>query len=242
MGNMTRGVIRTELGFLLRNRKDSDATDTSRLNRWINQAYDYMCHPSVHHFQEMEIVDHKTVMVAGTNVYDIESINNRTVVFVRHVSHVFATTWTNTARKRRLTPRSMQWFEKQTLSTGAPTSFTISGELIDSSLSFDAASTLYIAPVPRADEAGQILRIGFYQQPQSLNSDSDKTDITSYYDRVLLKFAQAFAESDLGDRARSLLTLKEASGLLNNTQEEKELEASTDGYQVPFILENPMGP
>jgi hypothetical protein len=65
--------------------------------------------------------------------------------------------------------------------------------------------------------------------------------LNTYYDRPLLKYIQAFAEADLGDRAKALITLKEAGGLLNNAVDENELEAEDEGHQVEVMLQSAMG-
>ena len=109
MGTMTYENFSTELSFLLVNRNDVDATNATRIDRWINQAYTYMCHPSVHHFREMQVIANIT-LVSGTNSYDVSTIGSDTPVALRWVSYIDATTDTATANKRKLKPRGIRWF------------------------------------------------------------------------------------------------------------------------------------
>jgi hypothetical protein len=152
------------------------------------------------------------------------------MIAINSISHIKATTFTNTTNRTALKPRSIHWFERRTLQSGPPLFFARSG------------GQIFISGVPRSQESGQLLRIHYTHSPDNLNPDTAQTVLPRYYDRVLLKFAQSFAEGDLGDRARALLTLKEASGLLNNTPNDPELDAEQVGSRVDLVLENPMGP
>ena len=228
MGTMTFDDIVSELGFLLGNRNDTDATDEDRLSRWVNQAYTYMCHPSVHHFREMQAIDTSTALATGDDEIDISTLNSETVVSIRFVSHVEATSYSATARRRKLTPQSIRWFNRVSNRAGRPVHYIIDG------------STMFLYGVPRATENGQLLRIGFYKEPTPISAD-ETTVLGTYFDRPLVKFSEAFAEADLGDKAKALVTLKEAIGLLNNAVSENELEAEEDGYQAEIIVHNAMG-
>jgi hypothetical protein len=233
MGSITINDMRTELAFLLSNRNDADATDSDRIDYWLDSSYRYMCHPSVHKFREMQAIGTSVSMTSGTNEYDITSIqdqsgNYRYVIAIRWVSHIEATSYTPTATKRRLLPRGIRYFEDRTLYTGRPVHYAVDGE------------SLFLSNVPGSAEDGQLLRIGFYAEPINVTVTA-VTDLPSYFDRPFMKFAQAFAESDLGDRAKALITLKEAQGLLNNAQEETEMEAEDDGFAVEVVLQPAMG-
>lgn len=227
MGLMTYADFTDELDFLLGRRTDTDAVDTSRVSRWINQAYTYMCHPSVHKFREMQAIDNTTTLVSGTNEYTIASLTSITVVAIRWITYIDATSYTALADKRRIKPRGIRWFESRTLSSGRPYLYSIDG------------SSLFLSGVPGSNEASKLLRIGFYREPTVL-SGTTTTVLTSYYDRPLVKFAEAFAEADLGDKAKALITLKEAVGLVNNAIDETELEED-DGSAVEFVLQPAMG-
>ena len=187
-----------------------------------------MCHPSVHHFREMQAIDSTTALVSGTNEYSIATLSSVSVVAIRFITHIAATSYTPTANKQKLSPRGIRWFEQRTLTTGRPFLYAIDG------------SSLFVSGVPSSTESGQLLRIGFYKEPTTL-SGTDTTVLGTYYDRPLLKFIQAFAEADLGDRAKALVTLKEASGLLNNASSENELEAEEDGFRVEVVTQPAMG-
>ncbi len=228
MGTMTLTEMESELGFLLRNRNDVDATDPTRKRRWVNQAYTYMCHPSVHPFREMQSISEVT-LVTGTNEYSLTTLDSNTLVAIRFVSYVQASTFTNTSTKRKVRPRPIRHFEQITLSTGPPVQYAVDG------------STLFINAVPRTNENGHLLRVGYYQEPDQLTADSDTTVLPTYYDRALLKLTQAFAETDLGDRELSMLTIREATQLLNNAKAEEQMEAEDSGFQVEITLQPVMG-
>jgi len=228
MGTMTIEQFTSELNFLLGNRTDADAVDGTRTARWIHQGYTYMCHPSVHRFREMQAISNATTLVSGTNEYNIATIGSDSVVALRFVIHVAATAYTPTATKQKLDPRGIRWFEQRTLTTGRPFLYTIDG------------SSLFVSGVPGSTENGQLLRIGYYKEPTAMVA-LGTTVLGAYYDRPLMKFALAFAESDLGDRAKALVTIKEAAGLLNNATDENELEAEDDGFRTEVILHSAMG-
>lgn len=227
MGVMTYEDFATELAFLLANRTDNDATDVTRIDRWINQAYTYMCHPSVHHFREMQIIAN-IALVNGQNEYDVTTIGTDTPVALRWVSYIDATVDTNLAKKRKLNPRGIRWFESRTLTVSRPFLFTIDG------------NNLIISGIPGPNEVGKLLRVGYTKEPTLLVA-TETTVINRYYDRPLLKFIQAFAEADLGMRAQSLITLKEAMGTINNAAEKNELEAEDTGFETEMILQPAMG-
>jgi hypothetical protein len=229
MGSMTFINMLAELDFLLGNRNDPDFLDDDRRSRWINQAYTYMCHPSVHHFREMQSIDSTTVLVTGDNEYDIATLNSLNVVAIRFVTHIEATSYSATATRRKLTPRSIRWLEERNNRSGRPIHYIVDGD------------SLFLYGVPRSTENGQLLRIGYYREPQVIGVDIGITELNTYYDRPLMKFTQAFVEADLGDKAKALVTLKEAIGLLNNAVPETELEAEEDGHRVEIVLQNAMG-
>jgi hypothetical protein len=228
MANLGLADLKTELGFLLRNRNDSDATNSSRLERWINWAYYYMTHPSVHQFREVQTV-YSTTLVTGDYDYPIDNTTlGFNLVAIRWVTHVEASSFTPTAIKRKLKPRSIRWFEERTLPSSKPSVYAVDGEF------------LYLSGVPTSSENGQVLRVGAYRQPATLTG-TNATVLNEYFDRPLLKFSQAFAEADLGDRASALVTVREASVLINDIGSESEMEGEDTGQQVDFVTHSPMG-
>lgn len=229
MGSMTVAEAVAELEFLLGNRTDSDADNPARRLRWFNQAYTYMCHPSVHHFREMQAIDNSTTLVTDDNEYSIVTLNSLNVVAIRFVTHIEATAYTPVATRRRLRPRGIRWLETRNNRSGRPIHYIIDG------------NSMFLFGVPTSSENGQLLRIGYYREPKNFGNDISVTELPNYYDRVLLKFTEAFAEADLGDKAKALVTLKEAIGLLNNAASENELEAEEDGFQTEVILQPAMG-
>ena len=231
MGAVTAAKFITENNFLIGNRKDPGATNTTRTAKWLREAYTYMCHPSVHLFREMQAIDNTTALLTGINEYNVGTIGVGAainVVALRWVTHIQATSYTPTAKKRKLRPRGIRSFEQRTLSTGQPTLYTLDG------------NSIFISGVPTSNENGQLLRIGFFREPAAIAGGS-VTVLNTYYDRPLQKFMQAFAEADLGNRAKAFVILREAMGLLNNAEEETELEAEEEGWQVEFTVQSAMG-
>lgn len=209
--------------FLLRNRGDSGVTNTTELGNWINDAYTYLCHPSVHHFREVQDIETVT-LASGTNSYSIATLNSKTVVAVRWVTFVDSTSFTATVRRQKLLPRDIRWFEERTHpASSEPRHYTIDG------------STLYVSGVPGANQASKLLRVGFYREPAVLTG-TDVTVLPRYWDRVLLKFAQGFAESDLGYRDMALETLEHAQTLANNAQDENQMESEDTDFQTEFLV------
>lgn len=215
MGTLTGDTASTRLGLLLKHRNDTDATDTANLLGWINDAYRHMCHPSVHRFREMQEIDEIT-LVTGTNSYSIVTLSSDTVLSIRWVTFIDATSFTNTATKRKLHSRGIRHFEKRTLATGTPTEYSVDGSL------------LYISGVPRSTENGKLLRVGFWKEPTAMVAGTT-TVLPDLFDRPLIKLAQSFAEDDLGDPASSLVSARTATRLLNNLESEIQLEAEDGG-------------
>jgi hypothetical protein len=177
----------------------------------------------------MQAIDHSTTLATDDNEYPIIELNSATVVAIRFVSHIQATSYSATADRRRLKPRGIRWLEGRSNRAGRPVHYIIDG------------STMYLYGVPSAAENGQLLRIGYYREPTGFVNDNNKTILGTYYDRPLMKFIEAFAEADLGMKAKAIVTLKEASGLLNNAVDENELEAEEEGHQVEVMLYPAMG-
>ena len=214
--------MQTELGFLLNNRNDTDAVDSTRTKRWINQSYAYMCQPGVHAFREMEDI-HTLTLVTDTNEYSIATLDSNHVVSLRFVTFVDATSYSNTATRRKVHVRSMRHFEQKTLTTGPTTEYAVDG------------TTLFINPVPSSNESGKVLRVGYYREPDDLNADADLTELPAYYDRVLMLFAQGFAEHDLMERELSMLTMRAAQALLNNAESESQLEGEETDFRTGVV-------
>ena len=223
MGTMTKTQMQDEVLFALGNRKDVGATNSTRLERWIDQAYAFITHPSVHKFKEAQ--DIATVTLAtGTDEY---SLTNATIgydiISVRWVTHVLATAYTNTAQKRKLNPRDIRWFENKTLTSGQPINYVVEG------------TVLRIAQIPRSTENNQLLRVGLWRTPASITTSSGVSAIPTYFDRPLWKTALGFALQDLGDRTLAMAEFREAQILMNNATSEDELEAEDWGFQTDIM-------
>lgn len=223
MGTMTKTQMQDEVLFALGNRADVGATDSTRLERWIDQAYAFITHPSIHHFKEAQDIATIT-LVTSTDEY---SLTNATIgydiISVRWVTHVLATAYTNTAQKRKLRPKDIRWFENKTLTAGQPIAW-----VVDSTI-------LRIAQIPRLAENNQLLRVGLWRTPASIVTSTGTSAIPTYFDRPLWKTALGFALQDLGDRALALAEFREAQMLMNNAIAENELEAEDWGFQSDIL-------
>jgi len=213
--------FRDMLDTLLKNRTDSVMTDANR-DYWLNSAYQHMCLPSVHRFRELETDYDITLALSDYDYTLAEGTVGFKITGVGSIFHVMSTAAaeTPTTQKRKLSPRSIRWFDRKTLVAGPPSAYTIYGE------------TLYISGVPRAAEVGQLIRVRCWREPEPLSAVGDVTVLASYFDRVLLKGAQWMAERDLGYRDRAEDTKQEYAALLNEAPEWGEIEAENWDYQV----------
>jgi len=224
MGTMTKDEMQDEVLFALGNRKDVGATNSTRLGRWIDHAHAFITHPSVHKFKEAQAIASIT-LVAGTDEYGLTVANvGADVISVRWVTHVLATTYTNTAQKRKLNPRDIRWFENKTLTTGQPINYVVEG------------TVLRIAQIPRSIENGQLLRVGIWRAIPNITAGSGVSILPTFFDRPIWKTALGFALQDLGDRTLAMAEFREAQILMNNAVAEEELEAEDWGFQSDIVL------
>jgi len=218
MGTMTLEDFTDELQFNLKNRGDAGLTP-ARLARWVNVAYYHMCLPVVHDFREVH-ANQDIALVDGTYQYGIDEVlvGFKWVAF-RSVFNIIDVPETATGRKRRVSPRAIQWFDRRVLVTGTPQVYTVDGEQI------------FISNVPGPTEAGQFIRIRGWREPAALTG-TDTTVLPNYYDEVLVIGSQWVAERSLGYRDRAELTKQDYVALLNEGPNDGQLEAGMWDHQV----------
>jgi hypothetical protein len=228
MGTMTLENFRDELTFLVKGRGDS-ATDNTRLNRIINQAYSHLCQPEVRKHKEM-VARYDITLVAADYDYDLSAATvGHTVLGVKDVTYYDAAAVTATATKKDLHPKDVNWFNKRTIPSGGdPSAYALDGDL------------LLIYPVPSATEAGDIVRVTHYREPAVLSTNDATTVLGNYWDRVLLRGAQWLLEYDIGLRELSVLTKQEYVSLINEKADDHELNADDDSFQAEFKNETIM--
>jgi hypothetical protein len=151
------------------------------------------------------------------------------VLGVRDVTYYDATAITPTATRSDVHPKALNWINKRTApSGGRPVAYALDG------------TNLVIYPVPSTVEAGNFLRVTFWQEPTPLSVVDAVTVLGNYWDRVLLRGAQWFLEYDLGFRELSVLTKQEYVALINEKADDFELNADDDTFQAEFIHERTM--
>jgi hypothetical protein len=214
---MTLSEFRDELTMVLKNRTDA-AADTTRLNRWVNQAYSHVSQPEVHRHKQLQVRLDIT-LVQNQNEYDLEALAGWEVLGVRDATYYMATAVTPTAIKRDLEPRSLQWFQRRTLASGQPTVYALDGDL------------LIVSGVPSAAEAGQQLRVHYWREPDAMALDTDDTLLATYWDRAVMLGAQWLAEWDLGYRELSLASKQEYVSYINEKSGAHELNAEDTGFE-----------
>jgi hypothetical protein len=229
---MTLSDFRDELTFLVKGRSDT-ATDATRLNRIVNHAYSHLCQPETRLHKELRAV-YDITLVAADYDYDLSaSTVGWTVNMVKDVTYYEATAISATATKRDLRPKDLNWFNKRTISSGGnPSTYALDGEL------------LLIYPVPSATEAGNLVRVTHWREPDPLDETnpgtSDVTVLGNYWDRVLLRGAQWLLEYDIGLRELSVLTKQEYVALINEKRDDHELNAADDSFGVEIRNERIM--
>lgn len=233
MGDQTLSEFRTDLEFDLDERDD---LTTARLNRWINQAYMHMTYPGVRglpgrHFKECEFRATIT-LVQDQAEYDISAATiGRKVHYPMLVTYHQATSLSPTNTKRKLDPRSYQYFEERTLPPGQPNLYTWFSE------------TLIIMGVPTSAEAGQLLRLAYYGEPTRLTADGDTTTLPEYFDLVLRKGALWAAQASLNMFAAAAVTKQEYGTLLNEGSTAQESQMVDTGFQAGVQMrDGPLGP
>ena len=213
--------------FGLKDRSDPAVT-TAFLLRAVNWAYRHVTHPRIHGFREMQ-AESNIVMATGDNDYTINVLGGINVVAVQSIYHAIATAITPLVQKRKLKPKSKQYFDARTLFSSPPVNYMIWGDL------------LFIIGVPRVQENGQLLRVSYWREPAALTVGT-ATIIPDYWDEVIIFGATAFAQTklDYGEKAEN--SRQAYAALINDLTPRSELEADDQGWEVELISEPVMGP
>jgi hypothetical protein len=225
MGTLNGSDFRTELTYMLLNRSDTGFT-IARRNRWVDQSYIHVSHPSVHRHRELE-TSFVYTLATGDNTLDMD---NATLSFVP--THLWSVFWsdadpttTPTATKAKIHPRGIHVHDKRILNTGRPTEYAIEG------------TTLHLLQVPSATENGQFVTARFTREPAAL-TDSTTTVLPRFWDEVILLGAKWRAERDLGYRELAELTKQDYAALINEFQSRYELEAEDTGWEVELVRQS----
>ena len=228
MGTLTGAGFQTELrDIMFKGRSDAGLSD-ARLLRWTNWAYSHLTHPNIHRFREVETEGNITLATADGD-YTIDVLGGINVVAVQSIYHLQATAFSLTATKRKVNPRSKQWFDDRTVPSSAPVYYGIWGNL------------LYTYGVPTVAENNQLLRVSFIREPAALMAGT-VTIIPNYWDEALLVGAKAIGEFSLGYLERAELSKQSYAALVNEFSPRWELEGEDEGFEVEVRSEPVMGP
>jgi hypothetical protein len=220
MGSMTLADYRTELKFLLQNRADTAVGDT-RLDRWVNQTYAHLTHPSVHGFNELKATFDIT-LVNGQSEYAFDTLAGYKVLAFRSIHFIDALSGAvlNTSTRWRLHPRPIQWYDERQHPSEAPRHYTVEG------------TQLMVSPVPGSLQALKVMRCRVWRERPAMTLATDTTLMGDYWDRVLLRGAQAIAEYDLGYRDVAMESLQNYVDMINDHTPQGEVEGSDWGFEV----------
>jgi hypothetical protein len=226
---MTLSDFRDELKFNLENRADSGLTD-ARLNRWINWAYLHMSRPNVRSHEE-----HRTrydfALTLNGHEYDLSVANTTTKVLeVVNVTYYHTTTpITETATRTDLKPRTLQWMESRLKPSGPPAFFALTGNGTD--------KVLIIDKLPTAAEVGQMVRVTYWKEPALLSADGDTTDLSQYWDMVMVAGSLFWAKWFLGYREEAVADGQFYQQMINETVLEMNLGAEDTGFRTEIESE-----
>jgi hypothetical protein len=218
MGTLTLVDFRTEVRVALKNRPDSaTALSDTRLNRYINMSYVHISRPEVFRHREMMRTALIT-LVSGTNEYTFTpDSNTNSVVAIRSVAFIDSTTLSNTARRRRLTPRDPQYFDDTTFSAGSnPSSYAIDGD------------TMIIDPVPGSLQATKLLLVREIIEPPALVAGLQQTLLRPLWDELVILGAKWMSELYLGYRDQAEATKLDYASLLNEFKAFDDLHGRED--------------
>lgn len=230
MGSLNLSQFRDELIFDLKNRTDRLTTDglsDDRLNLWINSGYLHVTHPSV--FRHRELQHSYTIpLVNGTQSYIFTPDGSVVITAIRYVTHVTAASDSPTAQRTKLFPRDAQWFQDRTQTSGAPREYYVRNNRI------------FLGPVPSATEAGQVLVVGGWREPDLLVLDLAPTVLSTLWDEIVLLAARWRAELHLGYRDLAEATKLDFVGLINEYSSFEELHGEDFDWASEVRTESSM--
>lgn len=229
MGTRTLDQFRTELRFSLDNRADTSADGLSdeRIDRWVNATYIHLTHPSIHLHREVQH-DYTIPLVTDQNEYTYDPDPNDTTIKItslRDVHHIDAGADTPTARRVKLQPRGIRWFDKRTITTGEPKIYAIDG------------SSLFIDGVPGTPQNGELLKIRAWREPALLVDDDDTTVIPALWDEVMDMGILWRAERALKMHEDAAVSKVDYASMINEYASKLWLETEDTGWNPGVVTE-----
>lgn len=209
MGLLTLSDLRNAAHLGLKQRSDADPTDAGAgealWNRWVNDAYRYVCLPSVYRHPGMQASDTVT-LVDGTTSYSMTGFSPSlyAIEFV-----------INEDKEDRYSP--MQDRELLDRPGGSPRRWARRGNAL----------------LIRADSSvdGDTVRVYYWARPDLLSDDADTTDIEEFWDQVIWRFAAGFAATNLGMMETADYFNSAAAALTNDHREPGHFEAQDRGWR-----------
>lgn len=232
MGTLTLAQLRAELLFDLRGRTDtSDANgvSTARQNSWINSGYLHVTHPTVHRHRELQYA-FSLALVNGTQSYTFSPVGGFTITSLRYVTHVEGASADDfTVQRTKLIPRDESWFQSRSrLTSAGPRDYFVRG------------NSIFLSPIPSANETGQVLSVGAWREPTQLAADASVTEISARWDEIVLLAARWRAELHLGYRDLAEATKIDFTSLVNEYKDFEQMHGEDWDWGVEVRMESSM--
>lgn len=208
MGVLNLQNFRDAVSLALGQRSDvspSGAAGQALLDRWINDAYRYVCLPSVFRHPAMQASNTLT-LVDGTTSYAMNSFDPA----VYAIEFVI-----NETKADRLLPETAR-------------------ELLDNPSGSDRryarrGQALLIRATSASD--GDTVRVYYWARPAILNDPANVSLVEEYWDQVIWRLAAGFAWANLGSQEKADYFNASAAQLINDHREARAFEAEDRGWQ-----------
>ncbi len=194
----------------------------ARLDRWINYAYRFVCKPNVFRHRDLEVTETITLAL-DTTTYSIATLNARDLWNTHNVTYFYGADTLPTTRSQRVSQVEQREIDDlSTRTTGRPRRYSI------------WADTLEVDRRPTAGEAGNLLRVRFWERPDKLVLDADNTRIDEEWDEIIQAGAKWRAWAGLGILERAELAKEEFAEMVNDMPVLKRIDAEDPGRTVSF--------
>ena len=209
MGTLDLEAFRAELLFDLKGRTDTAdplGFSETRQDMFINAGYLHVTHPSV--FKHFQLKHRFPITLAldqiGYTFTPSPEVTPTISHGIRYVTHVAATTDDPTALRTKVFPKTEQWFQSRTITTGGiPRNYYLQADI------------LHVSPIPSAAEAGDVIVVGTWREPALLTNAGDVTVLSTLWDEIVLLAARWRAELHLGYRDMAEGTKLDFVSLIN---------------------------
>jgi len=217
VGTMTLPDFEDETRYALTGMDPSSpALTTARLDRWINQAYLWICMPNHYRHPELETTElialaANTAKYAMTNTYYM-------LVYVAHVEETFASI-TDESRRRKLDPGDVREQADLLRTERMPGQYAW------------WENQIWLASVPDTASAVQGLEVCGYQQPTILSGVA-ATVLKPEWDEILVTAAEWKGWQRLNEPDRAYEARQTLGSLVNEVADIRRLHAEEWGWQT----------